>query len=571
MKCEWPRLLFLCWLTLAAPANAQTAAPGSRGTVPESSPEATVERLAGFSAAIDKKRASIESIRAEISATDDDADREQLEAELQQAREELANLRKAFEQVVTGRADDTVFVDEPVELIDWRRELEQISMPILATLKDLTDKPRKIEKLRGQIELLEEQQQVLERAMSSLESYGDIDLPEDVDELHEDILEKWLKRQGDTAQELELAQFQLDSLLGENTRWVDMLREASREFAKGRGLTLLLAAGIGFLTWLITKLLMEIYRRAAASRHDREHTTRVRLALYGYRLITTLLVLVAVMAVFYVRGDLLLLALTLLALVSLILGLRQALPRYVAEMKLLIGVGPVRQAERLVVNGLPMRVSSINVYSILRNPDLEGFIRLPLNELGVLVSRPAGNEPWFPCKPQEYVLLGDGTFAQVLRQTLERVELRVVNSIVHVPTTDFLSQNIRNLSREGFGVPMVFGIDYAHQAICLEEVAGKFEQAIRDQLEQSGFGDQLVSLMVDFKEAAASSLDYQIYAVMDGAAASSYHLIRRLVQQACVALCNRQGWVIPFSQLTVHQGEGFDALRHRELQVPHGA
>jgi len=42
---------------------------------------------------------------------------------------------------------------------------------------------------------------------------------------------------------------------------------------------------------------------------------------------------------------------------------------------------------------------------------------------------------------------------------------------------------------------------------------------------------------------------------MDGRSADSYFAIRRMIQQTCVDICNQEGWVIPFAQLTVHQAE----------------
>lgn len=73
--------------------------------------------------------------------------------------------------------------------------------------------------------------------------------------------------------------------------------------------------------------------------------------------------------------------------------------------------------------------------------------------------------------------------------------------------------------------------------------------------------EQARDLVVDFKEAGANSLDYLILVSMDGAAAAQYFKLGRLLQQACVRACNEQGWTIPFPQLTVHQGEGFNSLR----------
>ena len=67
--------------------------------------------------------------------------------------------------------------------------------------------------------------------------------------------------------------------------------------------------------------------------------------------------------------------------------------------------------------------------------------------------------------------------------------------------------------------------------------------------------DDLKDLKVAFKAASASSLDYLIYASINGNSAASYIAIGPLIQQACVDICNQQGWIIPFTQVTLHQAE----------------
>jgi hypothetical protein len=239
--------------------------------------------------------------------------------------------------------------------------------------------------------------------------------------------------------------------------------------------------------------------------------------------------------------------------------LRQTLPRYTAELRLLLGVGPVREGERLVLNGIPLLVESLSVYSVFRNPALEGVVRLPLHSVNGFASRPAGQEPWFPCQQGDYILLPNGSFGRVLRQTVELVEVAVLDSNVQIRTNDFLAQNVRNLSRDGFGIASTFGIDYQHQAICLDTVPGRLKEAIIERFERAGLKEDLEDILVEFKTAGASSLDYQIYIVLNGRAAHAYFKAQRLVQQACVETCNREGWVIPFTQITVHSGPEAEA------------
>lgn len=64
--------------------------------------------------------------------------------------------------------------------------------------------------------------------------------------------------------------------------------------------------------------------------------------------------------------------------------------------------------------------------------------------------------------------------------------------------------------------------------------------------------DVIKDILVEFSSAGASSLDYRIYLVLDGHTANAYYRAQRLVQQACVDTCNREGWIIPFTQVTVH-------------------
>ena len=70
------------------------------------------------------------------------------------------------------------------------------------------------------------------------------------------------------------------------------------------------------------------------------------------------------------------------------------------------------------------------------------------------------------------------------------------------------------------------------------------------------------SIKVEFTTAGASSLDYQIIADFDGSLASRYQVINRRIQRLCVETCNAEGWVIPFTQVTVHQADASSFSPH---------
>ncbi len=519
-----------------------------------------IDRLTDIQRSLSQRRQSIDEVKNQLKTTTDEDARKELLTQLDEHNKFVQKLNKSFEQILIGGIDLEAFSEQPSTDFDWQQELVQITEPLLRSLNELTEKPRKLQDLRNQIELYEYQLEVIQEALDSVKTFRGQTLPDTVTDGLEAVVTHWEERRVETEDALQFARYQLAALQGKDVSALEVTKEILHEFLQGRGLTLVIALVTAVVVWQGLRLLLWLVQKRPGHKNRKQRITRDRLLMYSFRLFTGFSVLLAVMTVFYARGDLLLLALSILGLAMLTLGLRQALPRYIAETRLLLNLGPVRSGERVVYNGLPMQVKSINIYSVLRNPDIEGIVRLPLGHLNALVSRPCGEEPWFPTHPGDYVLLADGRVGEVLRQTLELVQLRVAGSLQQFLIMDFLKLDLRNLSREGFGLAVTFGIDYRHQGICLEQVPSRFHRALTAALAEQGFSEDLESLLVDFKEAGLNSLDYLIYLTLRGAAAGSYFKLGRLVQQTCVDVCNQEGWGIPFSQLTLHPGEGFKTL-----------
>jgi len=75
---------------------------------------------------------------------------------------------------------------------------------------------------------------------------------------------------------------------------------------------------------------------------------------------------------------------------------------------------------------------------------------------------------------------------------------------------------------------------------------------LQERLAAEGLAEDLVNLKVEFKSAGSSSLDLEILADFSGRAAARHEVLSRALQRIAVDACNRYGWVIPFTQLTVH-------------------
>jgi hypothetical protein len=226
------------------------------------------------------------------------------------------------------------------------------------------------------------------------------------------------------------------------------------------------------------------------------------------------------------------------------------------EAKLMLNLGSVREGERLFYNGLPWRVETLGFHAMLVNPLLQGgTLRIPVRALVDHYSRVFDeHEPWFPGRVGDHVFLDDKTFGRILHQNPESVQLEA-GGVKTYPVAAFLAQNPRNITLQGYGLAVTFGIDYAHQQQATTEIRVRLERELTAALAQSAAAQFMTSFALEFKEAGTSSLDFIAMAGFTGAAAEHYFAFQRLLQRLVVDACNAHGLVIPFNQITVHMAE----------------
>lgn len=567
-------LFALFFFSSALYAEPETAAVPPAKQLEEIQPQepGVAEHLQDILSTLQEKQKELLVLQRQLRQAKDDAEKQMLRLQQEDLLRAINKQKLSFEQVAVGGLDLTLLNEQPAPEFDWKKELVLVSKPLLDSLKEITEKPRKIEQLRAEMAHLSQLRELASQARQNIQTLQQQEQFKDtLQKQLQELDAQWQKRGADAENALGVARYQLAKLQESEVAPQVAIFTTLRDFLQGRGVTLLIAAiavlGVWALMRLLLALLLRIYRWKTRNRELRKRRLRwTRLFNYAFWSLTSLLGLFAAITVFYSRNDVLLLMLTILGVLMLLLNLRTALPRYLNEIRLLLDAGPVRQDERVVYEGVPYQVRGLSVFSILVNPELDGIRRLPSEVLNGLVSRPLTDEPWFPCRPGDFIMLEDNRFAEVVKQSVETVQLRIAASLVTFPTAQFLQAPVRNLSREGFAVVMTFGVDYQHQAICLTEIPDRLRQALEARLAESEWAAVTELALVEFKEAGASSLDYIIVVKGQGSMAGDYFALGRLVQRTCVEVCNAQGWGIPFNQLTVHAGEGFAALG----QVPQG-
>jgi small-conductance mechanosensitive channel len=335
-----------------------------------------------------------------------------------------------------------------------------------------------------------------------------------------------------------------------------VFRDLTAEFFRSRGKNLLLA-GFSFLAVFgLLRLLRWYVLRVPSIRSRFRRSFTIRLLDIVYYVFCVLGSTAALFLVLYASGDWVLLGLAILFLAGLAWASKTVIPGFYEQAKLLLNLGPVREGERVVLNGVPWEVQTINVYTELTNPAFEGArLRLPLRALLALNSRPTEDSvPWFPCRRNDWVRLSDGTRGKVVDLTPEWVRLVMLGGSRKTFTiAAFLDLHPENLSHN-FRVRVRFGIDYAHQAEATTTIPALMQKAVESGLLEMIERDDLKNLSVDFCEAGPSSLDYAVLADFSGNVAARAEHLERSIHRFLVDAANEHHWVIPFQQVTIHQG-----------------
>lgn len=523
----------LVLLALAALASGLRAQDPPQDLAP-----ATVQALERLADRIQQKRAQRDAALEGADPTRIAA----LEEELQQLSWQFAAL--------TARFDVREFEAPTEREFDLQSEVESLIAPVIEAVKDLTAESRQIKALETRIERLVERREQAEAAQRAASRTRDL-LPEGSDaraEAEREVMVRWKATIQNLRDELQILEARLKSIVDAQVPLLDRVNA----FLRNSGLNLLLC-GIAFFVVLFTMRWLQ-NRVLSAKRQERAVSVRVLEVLFSAG--GLILAIAATMVVPYVRNDFLLLAIGIIFLIGAGWVLVKMAPQFFEQIRLILNIGSVREGERIIVEGLPYRVDNLRFYSTLSNPDLQGGeLRVPIQELiGRRSRKPDPDEPWFPSKVGDVVMLSGDVIGPVTVQTPELVVVEDYAAPRTYTATAYLAENPRNLSR-GFAVLTVFGIDYRHQHQATNEIPAALTAAVRDGLGEFVPAEQVVSVDVEFEAAGNSSLDLEARVEFTGAAAPKYRELRRALQHLLVEACTKNGWTIPFPQLTVHRAD----------------
>ncbi len=546
---------FLAYALFSAGLLKAQDAPTEHPPKPQAE-ERSLESLKTIAKPLSTALTELQKLQAELKQAGTEDAKGEIQSRIDAERERVRNLRGNFRDIVGG-SEAAEYDGEPTEGAGIQEQIGELVQPVLSEIREATAEPRELDKLRKALEKWEERKRktdtVIERIDGLISSTSDEVL---ISEL-ESSRGLWASRQAEAISQIAVISVQIDERTMDQRSLWESVSTGFSSFFRSRGMNLLIAILASVAGFVGTRKIYSLVRRVspAHKRESNSFTSRVSDVLAMG--IAVLVALSAVVIVFYIRGDWLLLTLVVIFLIGVAWAGKTAIPPYLDQIRMILNLGSVREGERVIYEGLPWKVSALGFYTTFTNPSLQGaYLRIPIRDVMEMISRPlAKREVWFPSEQDDWVILSDGTYGKTITQTPDQiVVLQLGGSMKTYPTADFLTLAPQNLSH-GFRLSVTFGIDYQHQAECTTSIPGIFQEALTTALVKEYGREAVRSIQAEFASASASSLDYAVLADFDGSVAHRHNALQRQIQSICVDVCNGNGWVIPFTQITVHQAE----------------
>jgi hypothetical protein len=547
------RLLLFILLLSSLASGAPPEKEKVIGEAPATPPDKQSQALQALALEITEIQSDIDKKKKERNASKIEDDRAKLAAEAFDLSMTLEPLRKEFISVAAN-IDTATISETKSDSISLSGEIDSLLKPLIQELKEVTSGPRDMEALRKKIASATTRRDSAKKIVAALEKKKAASREPTFLAVLIELLESWKEKEREFDLRLDVLEVQLDDLESKSVSLLDTITEIIQKFFRSRGLHLLLAFLAFALIFYAVRKSYAIIQKVSPFHRKKQRSLSTRIVDLTFVVLAFVLAGLGAILVLYLANDWVLLTIAILFIMGTIWVSKQALPKIFEQAKLMLNLGAVREGERIIYENLPWQVRRINVYTDLVNPALTGGVRrLPIKDLLDLRSRVSESEAWFPCNKGEWLVLSDDTFGRVIEQTPEYVEIiRLGGARKFIPTGSFLEMNPVNLSKN-FRINSIFGIDYKHQSISTIEVPAIFQISLTKELTSILGPEAIKNISVQFKSTATSSLDYEILADFSGEAASKYSQLHRVIQRICVDVCNERGWIIPFTQITVHQ------------------
>jgi len=497
----------------------------------------------------DALRKSLDELRKRLPSETSDSAKREVQEQIDALDKQRQQVERDFAVLATGLQEQQTRGDKsgPAPPPSLQEEISQLLTPVFTDLRQLSQKARRVQELEDEIAQLRDRETQASRAMAEIDKLlVEVKASKAPDTglrtALSDSRKTWQARLDESKNRIAALQHQLTELRVTGIDFWTELGSNVKRFVFIRGTNIILALLVFIVVFFGLRTAYSYVLKVVPVRKYQSLGFTLRVLDVGHEGVSLLLGISAALLVLYARGDWLLGGLALLALGGLLMTAKTGIARHLTQLQFLLNLGPVREGERVIIQGVPWRVGAIYMFTQLTNPAMGGIgLRLPLEMLAGLTSRPSKlDEAWFPCENRGWVLLNatalnGSILAQVTEITPDHVEITYDGGLKRwIPTATFMTMDVASLSA-GFTRSVTVNLPADPEAAASQAIVERLKSDLRAALLQLMRPEELTDLEVELLESPCSSLNCLITASFTGSQAPHYHRLSRVLRRAGMA------------------------------------
>ena len=246
-------------------------------------------------------------------------------SEISEVQSERKELRLKIESLATG-ADIKDYRNKISVKFNFAEEIQKLLQPMVHSLNSVTQDSREIEELKQEIEKVKQRQEIAITATNNLNNLLNKANEKSVKASLETLLNDWKEELESINNDEEILSHHLEDKIQSKESTLSSVGEVFTDFFKNRGINFVLGIFTFFIVFLLLRFLYFLTKKAQSKRKNHKTSTFDRLSELFFHILTIVASIMAMLFIFNLRNDWLLLGIAVLFLVAIGWGLIKTLP-----------------------------------------------------------------------------------------------------------------------------------------------------------------------------------------------------------------------------------------------------
>ncbi|MCK5433089.1 MAG: hypothetical protein KAJ03_10110, partial [Gammaproteobacteria bacterium] len=271
---------------------------------------------------------------------------------LDELEDEFGEIQLRLETIATGISVTEYHNIDDIDKFELKTEIERLLQPMVYALLAVTKESRQIEQLKQGAARVEQHLKVVNNAVERIDDLLTSNSNEELSIALKKIQKNWLEEKESLDNELIALDSRLQNKLASKESLITSTGKFVGGFFKNRGVNFVLGVMAFLSVFLTMRLLKFLYVKLRYKDEFRKRTSFERLFELIFLVLSVTAALLAMLLIFNIRHDWLLMGLATLFLVAIGWMILKSLPLMFEQVMLLLNLGSVREDERIIFHGV---------------------------------------------------------------------------------------------------------------------------------------------------------------------------------------------------------------------------